>query len=111
MSSTATTSNGRHAPAESIAPTGRQYCVKSLAVAAALRACGAAYVGPVVRPDGWVLFAFADDGRLRRWVDEYWADELPPVQPRDLLTALVELRGDLYAAKGEQAAAENGGGR
>ena len=102
--------NGRHEP--SPGPAVRAYRVKSLAAAAALKCAVATYLGPAVGPDGWVAFTFDDaGGQVRRMIGQYWGGDLPLVQPRDLLGALIELRGELCAAKGEQAAGESEGGR
>ena len=119
VATSAPQANGRHEPATSPAPAGRRYHVRSLAVAAGLKCAGASYLGTLVGRDGWVFFVFDDDGgQLRRLIDEYWAGELPPVQPRDVVTALAELRREMAAAKaatkaaakGEPTAAEVAGG-
>ena len=91
--------NGRHAPATSPDPAGREYRVRSLAVAAALRCAGAVYLGPAAGADGWIEFRFADAGEARQLIHRYWNGQLEPVQPRDLLGALIELRAALREAK------------
>ena len=108
--------NGHHEPATSPAPVGRTYDVRALSVAASLRCLGVPYVGPVVRPDGWVEFRFADaDGEVPAMVRAYWGCTLPEVQPHALVGALIELRKELVAAraaaKAEPAAGDAEGGR
>ena len=94
------TSNGRRALATSPAPVARTYSVKSLTVAAALRCAGATYLGPSLRPDGWVVFRFDNaDGGVPQLIGQYWDGALPEVQPRDLLGALGELRAEIHALK------------
>ena len=107
-------SNGRLAAALPLVPTGSAFCVRSLSVAAALKACGAAYLGPVLCEGGWVIFPFDNaGGDVPRLIAAYWAGELPAVQPRDLAAALIELRTEIRALKaaahaGEQVTTKEG---
>ena len=108
--------NGRHAPATSPAPVGRRYIVSSVSVAAAVMCAGAGRPLPVLRDDGWLVFEFNDaDGSVRRLVGQYWRDELPAMQARELFGVSIELRKEMAAAKAaakaESAAGESEGGR